>query len=95
MADQHGIDKHVSPRLSIDIQNEKPGVALRVLALFAIDPHPVLRLIAGATIIRTLHLLSQSKVEQPSFNKYKIYGSRVTNAVEFISNIFLYAGNIV
>ena len=49
-----GIDKHVSHR---------PNVALRVLALFTIDTHPVLRLIAGATIIRKLHLLSQSKVE--------------------------------
>ena len=58
---QHGIDKHVSHRLSIDLQNEKPSVALRFLALFAIDPHPVL--IAGATIITTLLLLSQSKVE--------------------------------
>ena len=57
------ISKHVSLRLSIDLQNEKPGVALRFLALFTIDPHPVLRLIAGATIIRKLHLLSQSTGE--------------------------------
>ena len=57
------IDKHVSHWLSIDLQNEKPGVALRFLALFAIDPHPVLRFIAGATIIKKIHLLSQSKVE--------------------------------
>ena len=59
LADEHGIDKHVSPRPSIDL----PGVALRFLALFTIDPHPVLRLLAGTTIIRKLHLLSQSKVE--------------------------------
>ena len=59
LADQHGIDKHVSPRPSIDL----PGVALRFLALFTIDPHPVLRLLAGATIIRKLHLSSQAKVE--------------------------------
>ena len=52
MADQHGIDKHVSPRLSIDLQNEKPGVALRFLALFIIDLTLFSRLIAGATIIR-------------------------------------------
>ena len=57
------IDKHVSHRLSIDLQTEKPSVALRFLALFAIDPHPVLQLIAGATIITTLLLISQSKVE--------------------------------
>ena len=43
LADQHGIDKHVSPRPSIDL----PGVALRFLSLFTIDPHPVLRLLAG------------------------------------------------
>ena len=48
LADQRGIDKHVSRRPSIDL----PGVALRFLALFTIDPHPVLRLLAGATIIR-------------------------------------------
>ena len=59
LADQHGIDKYVSPRPSIDL----PGVALRFLALFTIDPHPVLRLLAGATIIRKLHLLSQATVE--------------------------------
>ena len=59
LADEHGIDKHGSPRPSIDL----PGVALRFLALFTIDPHPVLRLLAGATIIRKLHLLFQSKVE--------------------------------
>ena len=58
LTDQHGIDRHVSPRPSIDL----PGVSLRLLALFTIDPNPVLRLLAGATIIRKLHLLSQSKV---------------------------------
>ena len=63
LADQHGVDKHVSPRPSIDL----PGVALRFLALFTTDPHPVLRLLAGATIIRKLHLLSPSKVEKPFF----------------------------
>ena len=61
--DQHGIDKHVSPRPSIDLHNETPGAALRFLSLFTIDPHPVLRLIAGTTIIRKLHWPSQSKVE--------------------------------
>ena len=75
---QHGIDKHVSLWLSIDLQNEKPGVALRFLALFTIDPHPVLRLIAGATIIRNYICYLNRKVNSHSFNRY-IYGSRVTN----------------
>ena len=45
--DKHGIDKLVSPMLSMYLKNSKPGVAFRFLALFTIDPHPVLRLLAG------------------------------------------------
>ena len=38
--DKHGIDKHVSLWLSIDLQNEKPGVALRFLGTFHYRPPP-------------------------------------------------------
>ena len=47
LGDQHGIDKQARHMLSINLQNAKPGVSLRFLSLFTMDPHPVLELMAG------------------------------------------------
>ena len=61
---QHGIVKHVTPRLTIDLQNEKSGVrSIEVFGTFHYGPPPCSQTPSGATIVRKLHLLSQSKVE--------------------------------
>ena len=72
LGDQHGIDKQGDPRLRIDLQNAKPGVALRAFAHFYLYTPP-----CSQTHSNNQKITFDISMESfHSSNKYKIYGSR-------------------